>query len=89
MTAKQNGSTVVELVECPKQCGRCAGMNGQFIDLDYLIEKFKRGRPEFPHEIYHDDAAIWCEGPFFRPNIPPRDGDDPDFHAWLIQQLKN
>jgi len=88
VNATNKGSEFAEFVSNKRQCGQCNAILGNRVEVCYLIEKFKRGRPEFPHEVYLEDSADWCTGPFLRFDLPSRRGDDPDLHKWLQDKLR-
>ncbi len=83
MTAKIEGGTLATLSETRRHCRSCSTRVGEVIEIDYLLAKFQSGRPEFPHEIYVEESAAFCEGLYYRFNMLLRPGDDPNFtNVW-------
>lgn len=86
--AKAEGSLKVKLVCSGKQCADCVAMNGRKIEIEELLNLFKSGRPSFPHPLKIDEEASYCPAPYLSPETGLREGDDHDFHAWLVKNFE-
>lgn len=86
--AKVEGSSKVKVVCSGKQCPACMALDGKKLPVDELLTSFKKGSPSFPHLIENEEEVILCPAPYLSPELPLKEGDDPEFHAWLVKHLE-
>lgn len=86
--AQQEGSAKVKLVCSGKQCAACMAMDGTKFGVEELLALFKGGKPSFPHPLEVNDEVSYCPAPYLSPEIGFREGDDHDFHAWLVNHFE-
>ncbi|MDB5990339.1 MAG: hypothetical protein JWQ10_1742 [Herbaspirillum sp.] len=85
--AQSNFISTLRIVATRKQCPACLKLDGTLVQVDKMLSDFLMGAPQFPHEIQSSDVIAWCEAPWFADTIKMRPGDDPEFHAWLVNLL--
>lgn len=86
--AKEGGSIEVKVVMHKGHCSSCMALQGSLIGVDELLAGFESACPRFPHAIAWSDEIQWCHAPYLTPQLALREGDDPDFHEWLKNTLK-
>lgn len=86
--AQLEGSAKVKVVCTGKQCPDCMALDGKKLGVEELLASFKSGNPSFPHPLQHEEEVSWCPAPYLSPELPLREGDDPEFHAWLVKHLE-
>lgn len=82
--AQLNGATRMKVVSTGKHCDDCMALVGTKLGVDELLTTFKKGAPKFPHPLHYEDEVRWCRAPFLSPESTLKDGDDPEFHAFLV-----
>ena len=82
--AQLNGATRMKVVSTGKHCDDCMALVGTKQGVDELLTTFKKGAPKFPHPLHYEDEVRWCRAPFLSPESTLKDGDDPEFHAFLV-----
>lgn len=85
--AKADGSLKVKIVCTDKQCPACMALDGKKFEVEELLTSFKNGKPQFPHPLELEHEVSYCPAPFLSPEPPLKEGDDPDFHTWLIKHF--
>lgn len=85
--AKVDGSLKVKLVCSAKQCPACMALDGKKFEVEELLASFKNGKPLFPHTLEINKEVSYCPAPYLSPELPLKECDDPDFHAWMIRHL--
>ncbi|WP_092950196.1 hypothetical protein [Paracidovorax konjaci] len=86
--ARLEGSAKMKVVCSGKQCPACVALDGQKLTVEELLASFKNGVPIFPHLLHDEDEVSWCPAPYLSPELALRDGDDPEFHAVLMNILE-
>jgi len=86
--AKTEGSSKIKVVCTGKQCPACMDLDGKKLGVQELLACFKNGKPSFPHMIENEEAVSWCPAPHLSPELPLSEGDDSEFHAWLVKHLE-
>ena len=87
--AQQEGSAKVKLVCAGKQCADCMALDGQKLSVQELLATYRSGQPKFPHPVTHEEEVGWCPAPYLSPELAMREGDDPEFHAWMVKHLES
>ncbi|QOL16438.1 hypothetical protein [Dickeya dianthicola] len=86
--AKLDGSAKMKVVCNGKQCPDCMALDGKKLTVEELLDSFRSGNPLFPHQLIIDDVQSWCPPPYLSPEPPLREGDDPEFHSWLLKHFE-
>lgn len=77
----------VKLVATHQQCPACRKLDGTVMEIAELMAEYIAGNPRFPHPLPSTEEPRWCAAPYFADMLQPNQGDDPDFHAWLVKTL--
>lgn len=86
--AQQEYSAKVKVICSGKQCEACTAMDGKKLGVEDLLVLFKEGTTLFPHPLKVNGEVSYCPAPYLSPEIGLNEGDDPDFHTWLVKHLE-
>lgn len=64
-------------------------LDGKELAVEELLASVRSGAPTFPHPMKIDEEASWCPAPYLLPDIPLKEGDDPEFYGLLMRFLRN
>lgn len=84
--AQLQGSTRMKVNCSNKQCSKCMAMHGKNVEIEEALASFRNGTPLFPHSL-HKEEMNWCPAPYIFPEIALEEGEDPEFHEWLVSNL--
>jgi hypothetical protein len=85
--AQSKSISTLRIIATRKQCPACQKFDRTLVQVDKMLSDFFAAKPQFPHELQVADAIAWCEAPGFVDTIEMRPGDDPEFHAYLVDLL--